>query len=323
MSNAPGNETGQTRISGFGHCLPEGVVDNAALAAEFGVEAAWILSVSGIRTRRCVAPGETVCDLAHRAALAALADAGITPSDLGAIVVGTGTPHRQFPGVSAEVQKRLAAPGIPAFDIHLASVGGLFALATASALCAQYGPVLVIGAEVMSAVLARHPRVKETGILFGDGAGACIVMPGAGAVTLDEIRIASDATFSDALFMDFGESMVMDGRTVILQANRKLQSAVSDLLGRNGLAPDDIDLFLFHQANLNLLRQVGGALKIDPEKVFVNLDRYGNTSSASLLIAMSEARAAGLLEPGMRAVLAAFGAGMGWGAALISCRAGS
>ena len=146
-------------IAGFGHYLPEAVVDNVALAAEFGVEEAWILSATGIRTRRRVAPGETVCDLAHRAAMAALADAGMIPSDLGAIVVGTGTPDRQFPGVSAGVQKRLAAPGIPAFDIHLASVGGLFALATASALCAQYGPVLVIGAEEMTTVMAREPRV--------------------------------------------------------------------------------------------------------------------------------------------------------------------
>ena len=114
--------------------------------------------------------------------------------------------------------------------------------------------------------------------------------------------------------------MVMDGRTVILQANRKLQSAVSDLLVRNGIAAPDIDLFLFHQANLNLLKQVGGALGIAPEKVFVNLDRYGNTSSASLLIAMSEAHAAGLLKSGTRAVLAAFGAGMGWGAGLLSVK---
>ncbi len=307
-----------TTIAGFGHCLPEDVIDNAALSAEFGVEEAWILSATGIGTRRCVAPGETVGDLAARAALAALADAEMSATDLGAIVVGTGTPDRQFPGVSAEVQKRLAVPGIPAFDIHLASIGGLFALATAAALCGQYGPVLVIGAEVMTPVMAREPRVKETAILFGDGAGACIVSPGDGAVTIDDIRIASDATFSDALRMDFGGPLVMDGRTVILQANRKLQSAISELLARNGLSPSDIDLFLFHQANLNLLKQVGGALGISPEKVFVNLDRYGNTSSASLLIAMSEAHAAGLFRPGTRSALAAFGAGMGWGAALLS-----
>jgi 3-oxoacyl-[acyl-carrier-protein] synthase-3 len=305
-------------IAGLGHHLPEGVLGNEALAAEFGVDPDWIVSVSGIHERRCVAPGETVSDLAERAARAALADAGLAPSDLGGIVVGTGTPDRQFPGVSADLQKRLGVPGIPAFDIHLASVGGLFALATACALCPQYGPVLAVGAEAMTPVMARPPRVKETAILFGDGAGAAVVVPGGARIAIDDIRIASDATHADALFMAFGEAMRMDGRTVILQANRKLQTALSELLSRNGLSVDDVDLFLFHQANLNLLRQVGGALKVDPAKVFVNLDRYGNTSAASLLIAMSDARDAGLLAPGRRTAAAAFGAGMGWGAALLT-----
>lgn len=311
-----------TGIAGFGHALPDGVVDNEALAAEFGIDPDWIVAVSGIRTRRCVAPGETVCDLAHRAALAALADAGMVPGDLGGIVVGSGTPQRVFPGISAEVQARLGAPGIPAFDIHLASVGGLFALAAAAALCGQYGPVLAIGAEEMSTAMARQPRVKETAILFGDGAGAAIVRPGPCAVAIRDIRIASDATHAEALKMEFGEAMRMDGRTVILQANRKLQSAIADILARNGLSVGDIDCFLFHQANLNLLRMVGSALGVDPGKVFVNLDRYGNTSAAALPIAMSEARAGGLMAPGSRVVLAAFGAGMGWGAALLECGRG-
>lgn len=306
-------------IAGFGRFLPEGVLDNGTLAAEFGVDPEWILSATGIRERRRVAPGETVCDLAHRAAVACLADAGMSPSDLGGIVVGTGTPDRQFPGVSADLQARLGAPGIPAFDIHLASVGGMFALAAASALCAQYGPVLAVAAEEMTTAMARAPRVKETAILFGDGAGAALVVPGRAGVSIDDIRIASDATFAGALSMDFGEAMRMDGRTVILQANRKLQASVSELLARNGLAPSDVGLYVFHQANLNLLRQVGNALSIDPARVYVNLDRYGNTSSASLLIALSEAKAEGRLAPGTRIVLAAFGAGMGWGSALLSC----
>jgi 3-oxoacyl-[acyl-carrier-protein] synthase-3 len=308
-----------THLAGFGHCLPDDVVDNASLSAEFGVAPEWILAATGIRTRRRVAPGETVCDLAHRAAVAALADAGMAPSALGGIVVGTGTPNRVFPGVSAEVQRRLGAPGVPAFDIHLASVGGLFALAAAASLCGQYGPVLAVGAEEMSTAMARPPRVKETAILFGDGAGATVVCPGEGAVTVRDVRIASDASFAEALRMEFGEPMSMDGRTVILQAGRKLAAAVGDILSRNGLAVPDVDLFLFHQANLNLLRQVGNTLGIDPAKVFVNLDRYGNCSAASPLIAMSEARDAGRLFPGCRAVLAAFGAGMGWGAAMVEC----
>lgn len=307
-------------IAGFGHYLPEGVLGNDALAAEFGVDPGWILSATGIRERRRAAPGETVCDLAHRAALACLSDAGIAPSVLGGIVVGTGTPHRRFPGVSADLQRRLDAPGIPAFDIHLASVGGLFAMAAAHALCERYGPVLVVAAEAMTAAMQAPPRVKETAILFGDGAGAALLRPGGGAATIDDIRVASDGTFADALRMEDGEGLRMDGRTVILQANRKLSASVAGLLERNGLESSDVGLYLFHQANLNLLRQVGGALGIDPARVFVNLDRYGNTSAASLLVALSEARAEGRLPPGTRAVLAAFGAGMGWGSALLTFR---
>jgi|WetSurMetagenome_2_1015567.scaffolds.fasta_scaffold50992_2 3-oxoacyl-[acyl-carrier-protein] synthase III len=310
-----------TSILGFGRYLPEGRITNEMLEAEFGTEPNWVLGACGIRERRKAADGEGVSELAHRAAEDCLQRCGLAASDLGAIVVGTGTPPRQFPGVSADLQRALGAPGIPAFDIHLASAGGLFALATAVDLCPRYGPVLVVGAERMTEVLAREPRAKETAILFGDGAGACVVAPGEGALEVVDVRLHSDATFADAIRMDFGGAFEMEGRTVILQANRKLQAAVADIASRNGVALSDVGLFLFHQANLNLLKQVGRALKIPEERVFVNLDRYGNTSSASLLIAASEAWDLGLLAPGATAVMAAFGAGLSWGAALLRRKA--
>jgi 3-oxoacyl-[acyl-carrier-protein] synthase-3 len=244
-----------------------------------------------------------VVDLAERAARACLERSGLEPAALGGIVVGTGTAERQFPGVSASLQQRLGAAGIPAFDIHLASVGGFFALATAVELCQRYGPILVVGAERMSEVMARAPRVKETAILFGDGAGACVVAH-------------SDGTFADELSLAYGGTLAMNGRTVILQANRKLRQSLSDLLARNGLAAGDVDLWLFHQANVNLLRQVGHGLGIAEERVYLNLPRYGNTSAASLFIAAAEAQAEGRLRSGY-AVMAAFGAGMGWGSALL------
>jgi 3-oxoacyl-[acyl-carrier-protein] synthase-3 len=310
-----------TFLDGLAHALPERVLDNAALAAEFGVEPEWILEASGIRERRVVSPGESVTTLAERAARASLAAAGLEPHQLGAIVCGTGTPPRQFPGLSADVQAALGAGGIPAFDIHLASVGGLFALAVATDLCARHGPVLIVAAEEMSTVMARGPRVKETAILFGDGAGACVVRPGEGPLSVVDLSLGSDGANAAALCMDHGGALQMDGRTVILQANRKLRAAITTLLERHNLKSSDVGLWLFHQANLNLLRQVGGALGIDPARVFVNLDRYGNTSSASLLIAMSEARAQGRLRAGERAVLAAFGSGLSWGAILLDVRA--
>ena len=304
-------------IAGFGHYLPQGVLSNQALAAEFSVDPEWIVSVCGIQERRVVAVDETVCDLAERAAQACLEDAGIPAEQLGAIIACTGTPHRQFPGVSAEVQKRLNAPGIPAFDIHLASISGLFGLSLAHKMCEQWGPTLVVAAETMTRALAQGPRVKETAILFGDGAGACLVTPGNSALAIRDISIASDATFSAALCMDFGSTLQMDGRTIIMHAVRKLSRAIADLLEKNSLRVEQVGLFLFHQANMRLLERLMKELKMEASQCFVNIEKYGNTSSASWLIAASEAKAAGLLHSGMKVVIAAFGAGLSWGAALV------
>ena len=304
-------------ITGFGHFLPAGVLRNETLAAEFKVTPEWIVSMCGIETRRVAAAEETVCDLAEHAALECLQDAGIAAGKLGAIIACTGTPHRQFPGVSAEVQKRINVVGIPAFDLHLASISGLFGLAIADRMCEQWGPTLVVAAEVMTRVLAQGPRVKETAILFGDGAGACVVTPGDGPFAVRDISISSDATFSEALRLEAGSTLQMDGRTIILHVRRKLGQAVTELLERHSLRADQIGLFLFHQANLRLLEKLMQELEIDRRQCFINIEKYGNTSSASWLIAASEAKAAGLLRPGTKVVIAAFGAGLSWGAALI------
>jgi 3-oxoacyl-[acyl-carrier-protein] synthase-3 len=304
-------------LAGFGHSLPESVLTNQELAVEFSVEPDWIVSVCGIQTRRIIAAEDTVCDLAQRAGEACLQDAGITADRLGAIIACTGTPHRQFPGVSAEVQKRLNAPGIPAFDVHLASISGLYGLALAHKMCEAWGPTLVVAAETMTRSLAQGPRIKETAILFGDGAGACLVTPGDAPLAIRDIRVASDATFSEALRMDFCSTLQMDGRTIIMHAVRKLARSVTDLLEKNSLRVDEIGLFLFHQANMRLLERLMKELKINASQCFVNIEKYGNTSSASWLIAASEAKAAGLLKSGMKVVIAAFGAGLSWGSALV------
>jgi 3-oxoacyl-[acyl-carrier-protein] synthase III len=304
-------------LAGFGHFLPDGVLTNQALAAEFQVDPEWIVSVCGIETRRVVAAEQTVCDLAERAATACLADAGITADKLGGIIACTGTPHRQFPGVSAEVQKRLNAPAIPAFDIHLASISALFGLDLASRMSEQWGPTLVVAAEVMTRALAQGPRAKETAILFGDGAGACLVAPGDAPLAIRDVRVASDATYSEALRMDFGSTLQMDGRTIIMHATRKFVRSVTELLEANSLRTDEVGLFVFHQANLRLLERLMDGLKIRRDQCFINIEKYGNTSSAAWLIAASEAKFAGLLRSGMKVVIAAFGAGLSWGAALV------
>jgi 3-oxoacyl-[acyl-carrier-protein] synthase-3 len=307
-------------LAGFGAALPAAVVSNVALAAEFQIPEEWILSVSGIRERRRAGEDESAASLAEGAARKALASAGLAPTEVGAIVVGSGSAPRQFPGISADLQRRLGAPGIPAFDVPLASAGSLVALALAVDLAPRYGPVLVAGAEVMSTILQRPPRVKETAILFGDGAGACVVADGPGRVEIEEVRFACDGALGDDLALDPGAPLSMNGRTVILQASRKLPAAVRDVLERAGLRPSDVDLFVFHQANLVLLRQVAKTLGVDESRLFVNVDRYGNTSAASLLIALSEAEDEGRLAAGKRVVLGAFGAGFTWGAALLAVR---
>ncbi len=303
-------------LSGLGACLPGRVVTNLELGERLGVDPQWILEACGIRERRWAGAEQSAADLAEEAARRALADAGLDPARLAAIVVGTGTPSRQFPGLSADLQRRLGCPGVQAFDVHLASSGGLVALCLAARLCEGLGPVLVVGAEKMSEVVLRNPA-KETAILFGDGAGAAVVEPGTGPIGILDHLWGADGTFADDLSLDFGGALHMNGRAVIMQANRKLTGTLQDLLGRNGLTVPEVDLFLFHQANLNLLRQVGKTLGIDPARVPITLDRYGNTSAASVLIAAAEARAAGLLPPGTLAAMAAFGAGFSWGGMLL------
>ena len=303
-------------ILGFSAYLPERVVANEELAAQLGVEASWILEACGIQERRYAAPDQSVLDLAEGAARACLERTGIGKGQLGAILVGTGTPDRSFPGVSADLQAKLGASDAFALDIHLASAGGLVAMALAVELCPKLGPVLVVGAERMSEVVQRHPA-KETTILFGDGAGACVVVPGDGPYPVLDWKLGSDGSFAEDLSLVPGQALQMNGRQVIMQANRKLSGVVKELLERHGIPGSSVELFLFHQANLNLLRQVARNLGADPAKVFVNLDLRGNTSAASLLIAAAEAEAQGRLGPGMLAVLAAFGSGFTWGGMLL------
>lgn len=306
-------------ILGFGAYLPERVVTHEALAAELGVEPAWILDACGIRERRYAAPDESVADLAERAARRCLARAAIEPGRLGGILVGTGTPPRRFPGVSADLQRRLGAAGIPAFDIHLASSGGFVALCMAAELCGRNGPLLVVGAERMSGVVANN-MVKETAILFGDGAGAAVVAPGPGPLEVLDWTWAGDGTFADDLALSWDGALTMNGRAVIMQAGRKLPGVVKALLEKNGRRVAEIDLFLFHQANANLLKQLGKALGIEDARLFMNLERYGNTSAASVLIAAAEAGEHGRLPTGSTAVMAAFGAGFTYGAMLLAAR---
>jgi len=301
-------------LRAFGSYVPARVVDNAQLAARLNCEPDWILNASGIAERRWAAESETVVDMAAQAAGDCLSRAGIAAVGIGMLIVSSGTAGRRFPGPAAETAARLGLAGIAALDVPMASAGSLFGMALASQMCDSCGPVLVVAAEKMSAVIEGAPLDRNTAILFGDGAGACLIHPTEGYARLTQFALHSDGAFCDALRLDFGQPIFMDGRTVILQASRKVPAAIREALGER--LPDSVGTFLMHQANQNLIVKIAQTLQVAPEKFYSNIAKFGNTSSASMLIAAAEWSAARGFEPGQAVVFAAFGAGFHWGAAL-------
>lgn len=299
-------------LRAFGTYLPSGVVTNDDLAARIDCDAAWILNVSGILERR-YADSESVADMAVLAASDCLARAQMNASEIGMLILSTGTSPRRFPAPAAETASRLGISGIPALDIPVASTGSLFALALASALAPAHGPILVVASEKMSSAIAND---RNTAILFGDGAGACLVHPSSGFAELANSALHSDGSFAAALKLEFDRAIEMEGRSVIMQAARKVPAVIREVLDRAGLAPDAVSTFLMHQANQNLIGNIARSLGVTPEKFFSNIARYGNTSSASLLIAAAEFTAERGFPPGAPVVFAAFGAGFHWGALL-------
>jgi 3-oxoacyl-[acyl-carrier-protein] synthase III len=308
-------------LQAFGHHLPTQVITNADLETRTGRTAASIEKASGILERRYAAQSETVADLGFAAANACLKNANLTPQDIGLILFSSGSAERTFPGPASVLAQKLGLTVTPAIDIPVASAGSLIALAFAADLTPRYGHILVVASEIMSRRISDAD--PDTAILFGDGAGACLVSPDPVSKEKGSLRIAdtalfTDGNYADALQLQHGGSIQMRGLDVIVQASRKIPRSIEDLLTRNQLKPADVSVFLMHQANVNLIRKVATALAIpDPDaRFFRNIDRYGNTSSASLLIAASEWRAANPAPPPAPIVFAAFGAGFNWGAIL-------
>jgi 3-oxoacyl-[acyl-carrier-protein] synthase-3 len=308
-------------LRAFGHHLPTRIVTNADLETRTGRTAASIEKTSGILERRYAAENETVADLGLAAANACLKNASLTANDLGLILVSSGSAERTFPGPASVLAQKLGLTATPAIDIPVASAGSLIALAFAADLAPRYGNILVVASEIMSRRISDAD--PDTAILFGDGAGACLVAPDSASNEKGPLRIAdtalfTDGNYADALQLQHGGAIQMKGLDVIVQASRKIPRSIEDLLARNQLKPADVGVYLMHQANVNLIRKVAAALAIpDSEaRFFRNIQRYGNTSSASLLIAASEWHIANPTPPTSPIVLAAFGAGFNWGAIL-------
>lgn len=303
-------------IRAFGACLPERIVGNHELAERLGCTPEWIVEMSGIEERRYAAAGQTVACLAVAAGKQCLDRAGAAAAHLDMILLASGSSERRFPGPAVEVAAKLGAPGIPALDLPMASAGGLAAMALGADLLARYPSILVVAAEKMSAVVTQAGVEKGTAMLFGDGAGACLLGMQPGPLRILDSALHSDGTYSEDLHLEFAGGLVMNGRSIILQASRKLPAVIAELLDRNSLRPEDVSAFLLHQANQNLMDRMARALGVDARRFPSNIRRYGNTSSASLLIAASEWWDAERHSAGARACLAAFGAGVHWGAAL-------
>jgi len=307
-------------IRAFGAYLPTRVVGNAELAARLGCDASWIRDVSGIEERHYAGADETVAGMAVEASRKCLERAGAVAGDVGLIIVSSGSGERRFPGPAAQVAQQLGAAQIPAIDLPMASAGGLFGMALAATLAPQYGSVLVVAPEKMSSIMAREPADPGTAILFGDGAGACLIAADGGPAHIIGHVLHSDGSFADDLRLEFDSPLLMNGRSVILQASRKIPAAIHEVLEKNNRKPQDVEVFLMHQANQNLIDRVARAIQVEPPKFYSNIARYGNTSSASMLIAASEWWQNPGPHAGQTICFAAFGAGFHWCALLAELR---
>src|SRR5690349_5570166 len=301
-------------IHAFGAHLTDRIVANAELAERVGRTAEWIESVSGIVERRWATPEISAADMGVAAAEQCLRNANVAGQDLGLIIVSSGSAARGFPGPAAEIAARLGLDSTPAIDLPIASAGSLFGLALAMRLAPVQGDVLVVAAEKMSALINKEPLDPNTAILFGDGAGAALVSARLGRWKMLDAVLHTDGQYRGDLAFEGNGPLRMNGLTVILQAARKIPASITEVLDRQHISTRQVTAFLLHQANLNLLTRVAKSLGVGAEKVFANVQRYGNTSSASMLISAKEWSETNP-APGP-VVFSAFGAGFHWGALL-------
>lgn len=316
-------------VVGIGAALPERAVSNADLAARLDTSDEWITQRTGIRQRYIAAEGQTTADLGEAAARAALDDAGLSVADIDQIVLATSTPDHTFPATAVEVQHRLGMRHGAAFDMQAVCSGFVFALATAdNALRAgAANRVLVVGSETFSRILDWEDRT--TAVLFGDGAGAVVVEAQDGIGMSNDrgvltTHLRSDGSHREKLYVDGGPSSTqtvghlrMQGREVFKHAVAMITDVIEDAFSATGLSADDIDWFVPHQANRRIIEASAKKLRIGEEKVVITVDRHGNTSAASIPLALHAAVADGRIRRGHLVLLEAMGGGFTWGSVLL------
>jgi 3-oxoacyl-[acyl-carrier-protein] synthase-3 len=315
-------------VRGVGHHLPERIVPNADFESSLDTSDDWIRSRSGIERRHFAAEGETTSDLATRAARAALAHAGLEPGDIDALILATSTADLTFPSAATMVQHAIGMKGGFAFDIQAVCAGFVFALANANALILSGTArrVLVIGAETFSRLLDWSDR--STCVLFGDGAGALVLEAAEGTGTNSDRGILasdlhSDGAFRDLLFVDGGVStgqighLRMQGREVFRHAVEKLAETAHAALDKAGLGAADVDWIVPHQANLRIIAATAQRMQVPMERVIVTVQDHGNTSAASIPLALSVGVQRGRIAPGQLVVTEAIGGGLAWGSVVL------
>jgi len=327
----PATNLVRARVAGLGHYLPERILTNADLESMVETSDQWIRERTGIAQRHIAAPHETSSSLALEASRMALDAAGIAGEDIDLIIAATTTPDGLFPSVASIVQDRLGAVRAGAFDVNAACVGFLSALAAGTQFIAtgSYRRVLVIGTEVLSRIVNWQDR--STCVLFGDGAGALILEAADFGGPLGFV-LHSDGSKKYALFAEGvcgprdadGNPppphlclVNMDGPAIFKFAVQAMTRAVREALDKSHLTVDDIDVLVPHQANLRIIEGTAKHLGVPPEKALITVDKYGNTSSASIPIALSEAARDGQLPEGARLAICSFGGGLAWGSMIL------
>ena len=320
-------------IASLATYVPPRLLTNADLEKMVDTTDDWILQRTGIRERHVVDPGVGTSDLGKEAAIRAIANAGLTPADIGMIIVGTVTPDMMFPSTACLIQQKIGARNAWGFDLSAACSAFTYSLTTASQFVASgaHEHVLVVGADVMSSIIDYKDRA--TCVIFGDGAGAVVVSAAqAGGPHILDFEHEIDGSGGAALCMPAGGSLQpashetvdqrlhyvkQDGQMVFKFAVRKTEEIARRLMERNGLTAADIDLFVSHQANRRIIQAATEKLGVDPSKVIINIERFGNTTAATIPLALNDAVISGRLKKGQLVLLASVGAGFTVGAVLL------
>jgi 3-oxoacyl-[acyl-carrier-protein] synthase-3 len=319
-------------ILGTGHYVPSRILTNAELELRGDTTDEWIVSRTGIRERRIAAADEHVSDMASEAGRRALQAAGVQASEVDVIIVATLTPDYSWPASACLVQRKISAPQAAAFDISAACSGFVYAMSVANGMivsgCAKI--VLVIGAEKLSSAVDWTDR--NTCVLFGDGAGAAVLGAANGQGSILSLHLGADGKAVELLYQPGGGTICpaseksvaekqhflkMNGKDVFKFAVKIMGDAAEAAITKAGLKTEDVALFIPHQANIRIIEGAAKRLGLPMDKVFLNIEKYGNTSAASVGIALDEAQASGRLKRGERAVLVAFGAGLTWASTVI------